>query len=535
MRQPLCRSSSLSVVQESGKPWDVAIIGGGASGLGAAVDAASRGFRTVLVEQGDFGKGTSSRSTKLIHGGFRYLKQGDLSLVKESLHERALLLRNAPHLVKPLSFVVPTYRWWERLYYGIGLKVYDRLAGSEGVGRSRFLSRRDTLEHLNGLSPDGLHGGVFYYDAQFDDSRLAMTLAQTAVNQGGLVLNYARVENFLKEEDQVCGLVVRDLESNAAFEIRARSVINATGVFTDEMRHLDDEQASPVMQLSQGIHVVLDAGVLGGETAMMIPKTDDGRILFAIPWMGKVVLGTTDTPVKSAEIEPLPLESEIDFLLEHASRYLARSVSRKDVRSVFAGIRPLVSDADKKETSSISRKHRILVSKSGLVTIAGGKWTTYRKMAEDVVNKAIEVSGLVERPCKTSQLRLHGGDSSEGDSAKWAAYGVDSQFLDELVALHPEWDRIIHPQLPIREVEVVWAVRYEMARTVEDVLSRRTRALLLDANASIQAAPEVAKIMSLELNQDEIWIEEQIRCFSKLAQNYCVNISQSPSPGHKAP
>jgi glycerol-3-phosphate dehydrogenase len=526
MRQPLSRSNFLSVAQENGETWDVAIIGGGASGLGAAVDAASRGFRTILVEQGDFGKGTSSRSTKLIHGGFRYLKQGDLSLVKESLHERALLLRNAPHLVKPLSFVVPTYRWWERLYYGLGLKVYDRLSGSEGVGRSRFLSRSATLEQLSGLSPDGLRGGVFYYDAQFDDSRLAMALAQTAVNQGGLVLNYARVEGFSREGNRVSGLVVRDLESNTEFKIRARTVINATGVFTDEIRHLDDKQASPVMQLSQGIHVVLDAGVLGGDTAMMIPKTDDGRILFAIPWMGKVVLGTTDTPVKSAELEPLPLESEIDFLLEHASRYLTRPVSRKDVRSVFAGIRPLVSDAETKETSSISRKHRILVSKSGLVTIAGGKWTTYRKMAEDVVNKAIEVSELAERPCETSQLRLHGGDSNEGHSSKWVSYGTDSQFLDELVALHPEWDRIIHPKLPIREVEVVWAVRYEMARTVEDVLSRRTRALLLDANASIQAAPDVARIMSLELNQDEDWIEEQIRSFSELAQNYIVDSTQ---------
>ena len=294
---------------ESRETWDVAIIGGGATGLGAAVDSASRGFRTLLFEQSDFGKGTSSRSTKLIHGGFRYLKQGDLALVKESLHERALLLRNAPHLVKPLPFVVPTYRWWERLYYGIGLKFYDRLAGFEGVGRSRFLSKQGTMEHLDGLSPDRLRGGVLYYDAQFDDSRLAITLAQTAVNQGGLVLNYAQVEDIQTDEGRVSGLVVRDMESGSEFKVRARAVINATGVFTDEIRRLDDEQAWPVMQLSQGIHIVLDADVLGGETAMMIPKTDDGRILFAIPWLGKVVLGTTDTPVQSAELEPSALEA----------------------------------------------------------------------------------------------------------------------------------------------------------------------------------------------------------------------------------
>ncbi len=523
MRQPLCRSSLLAALQESRETWDVVVVGGGATGLGAAVDAASRGFRTLLLEQADFGNGTSSRSTKLIHGGFRYLKQGDIALVRESLHERALLLKNAPHLVRPLSFVVPTYQWWERFYYGLGLKIYDLMAGTRRLGGTRILSRHSTLEHLEGLSEKGLLGGVSYYDAQFDDARLAITLAQTAVNQGGKVLNYSRVLEFIRDEGRINGLVFEDLESGSKYQIRARSVINATGIFTDEIRRLDDPESWPVMQLSQGIHLVLDRDVLGGDSALMIPKTDDGRILFAIPWNGKVILGTTDTPVSSASLEPHPIESEIDFLLEHASRYLKKTISRRDVRSVFTGIRPLVSESDKTETAAISRKHRIIVSRSGLVTITGGKWTTYRKMAEDVVNRALEVSGLVERPCRTYRLQLHGGNLRKDSSWKWENYGADAPLLDELVNGNPEWDMLIHPRLPIRAAEVIWAVRYEMARTVEDVLSRRTRALLLDASASIEAAPDVARLMVRELDYDDEWIEAQIEAYSEIARHYSLD------------
>ena len=523
MRQPLCRSSFLSALQESRETWDVVVVGGGATGLGAAVDAASRGFRTLLLEQADFGNGTSSRSTKLIHGGFRYLKQGDIALVRESLHERALLLKNAPHLVRPLSFVVPTYQWWERFYYGLGLKIYDLMAGTRRIGATRILSRRVTLERLEGISDKGLVGGVAYYDAQFDDARLAITLAQTTVNQGGIVLNYSRVLEFSREEGRINGLVFQDLESGSKYEIRARAVINATGIFTDEIRRLDDPETWPVMQLSQGIHIVLDGDLFGGDTALMIPKTDDGRILFAIPWYGKVILGTTDTPVSTPELEPRAIEHEVDFLLEHASRYLKTPVTRREVRSVFAGIRPLVSEADKTETSAISRKHRIIVSRSSLVTITGGKWTTYRKMAEDVVNRALEVSGLVERPCRTYRLQLHGGNLRKDSSWKWENYGADAPLLDELVKMNPEWDLLVHPRLPIRAAEVVWAVRYEMARTVDDVLSRRTRALLLDATASLEAAPDVARLMAHELDYDDDWIEDQIGAYREVARHYSLD------------
>ena len=527
MRPPLCRLSTLASIVESRETWDVVVIGGGATGLGAAVDSASRGFRTLLFEQSDFAKATSSRSTKLIHGGVRYLKQGNLPLVREALLERSRLLRNAPHIVKPLPFVVPGYQWQDRWYYGVGLKMYDWLAGLKGIARSKILSRKDTLLRLGGVKSAGLRGGVLYYDAQFDDARLAMSLVQTVFNQGGKAINYMRVESIVKDEDhRAAGLVIRDLETGNCIEVRARAVINATGIFTDEVRQLDAPDCWPVMKHSQGVHVVLDREVLEGESALMIPETDDGRVLFAIPWNGRVIVGTTDTAVPDAELEPQAREAEIDYLLEHVSRYLEKAVSRSDVRSVFVGIRPLVSNAQISETSQLSREHRIIVSASGMVSIAGGKWTTYRKMAEDVVNKALEVSGLIERPCRTSRLRLHGGKPVRRESWKWEEYGSDAVYLDELVALRPELDERLHPGLPLRGIEVLWAVRYEMARTLEDVLSRRTRCLLFDARASIEVAPKVAKMMADELGEGQDWIENQEVAFRAVAEKYLVEPSQ---------
>ena len=513
----------MNTVRESRETWDVIVIGGGATGLGTAIDAASRGFRTLLVEQADFGQATSSRSTKLIHGGLRYLKQGNVSLVRESLYERALLIRNAPHLVKPLPFVVPTYSHWERIYLGLGLKAYDLLAGLRGIGRSRMLSRSDTLEHLPGLKSGRVKGGVFYYDAQFDDARLAITLAATAVNQGAAVVNYTRVEGFRREDGRINAVQIRDLETDQEITLRTRAVINATGIFTDEIRLLDERTTWPMMRLSRGVHLVLDHEILGGDAALMIPTLEDGRVLFAIPWQNRVVLGTTDTGVDSAVLEPKADEEEIDFLLHNASKYFNRSLTRADVRSVFAGIRPLVSgQTETQTTAAISREHQITVSRSGLVSVAGGKWTTYRKMAEDVVNRALDVSGLVYRPSKTKRLRLHGAHTGHEDSWKWEGYGTDAKFLDELVQIRPEWDRLVHPKLPVRAVEVIWAVRYEMARSVEDVLSRRTRALLIDAAATIEAAPEVARLMSEELERNEAWIESQLQQFIELAKQYCL-------------
>ncbi|MBI5775641.1 MAG: glycerol-3-phosphate dehydrogenase/oxidase [Verrucomicrobia bacterium] len=501
------RENAVQILQQSSAIWDVLIIGGGATGLGTAVDAAARGYRTLLLEQNDFAKATSSRSTKLIHGGFRYLKQGNVPLVRESLRERGLLLRNAPHLVRCRSFVVPGYQWWETPYYGMGLKVYDLLAGKLGLGPSQIISREETLKQLPTLEPRGLRGGVRYFDGQFDDARLAVCLAQTVFDHGGVALNYCKVTGLLKEGGRVCGVMARDTESGREFEVRARAVINATGIFTDDIRRMDDHAVAPVMTASQGAHLVLPKSFLPGDSALMVPKTADGRILFAIPWHGRVLVGTTDTPVTEISLEPKPFAEEIEFLLAESAKYLAKAPARSDILSASAGLRPLVKTGGG-PTAKLARDHALFVSPAGLVTITGGKWTTYRKMAEDTVEKAIAVGGLEPRPCVTEGLRVHG------------AAGEDLRAAAELMSENPVWCEWLHPRLPSPVGEVIWAVRHEMARTVEDVLSRRTRALLLDARASREIAPRVAALLAAELGRDEQWRDAQVKEFSALAGNY---------------
>lgn len=509
--------------------WDIIIVGGGATGLGAAVDAASRGYRTLLLEQSDFAKGTSSRSTKLIHGGVRYLQQGNVGLVLEALRERGLLTQNAPHLVSHLSFIVPNYTWWEGPFYGVGLKIYDLLAGKLGLGPSKHLSREETLERLPTLEPEGLRGGVIYYDGQFDDARLAIALAQTAADLGAVPINYVKVVALLKKNDLVRGVVARDLENNHDYELPASVVINATGVFSDAIRRLDEPAADDTIAPSQGVHIVLEKSFLPGESAIMVPKTDDQRVLFAIPWHDRVLIGTTDTPVSQSHLEPRPLPEEIEFLLTHAARYLTKDPRPEDVLSTFAGLRPLRKTGYAKDTASVPRDHSVVVSKSGLVTITGGKWTTYRKMAEDVIDQAALVAGLEERPCGTAHLRLHGwretGDE-KGQGAlrrqSWQCYGADAASLRKLVEENPAWNELLHDRLPYRVGEVIWAVRHEMARTVEDVLSRRTRALLLDARASMEAAPAVATLMAKECGYDQNWEAKQVASYCELAKGYLL-------------
>lgn len=516
------REHSIQALEDAATTWDVLVIGGGATGLATAVDAAARGYRTALLEQDDFAKGTSSRSTKLIHGGFRYLKQGNVSLVLESLHERGLLLRNAPHLVKPLSFVVPAYRWWEAPFYMAGLKLYDVLAGKLGIAPSELLTRAETIEHLNTIEPDRLNGGVQYFDGQFDDARLSICLAQTLVDLGGAPANYVRVESFSKTNGRIAGVVARDLESDNELNLRAKVVINATGIFTDQIRQLDDAEANGMMMTSQGVHIVLDSSFLPGESAIMIPKTDDGRILFAIPWQGRTVIGTTDTPLPEPSLEPRALPDEIEFLIEHAARYLTKDPMESDVLSVYAGLRPLVKAGDGRDTSKLSRNHRIVVSDSGLVTITGGKWTTCRKMGEDTVDQAAKVGGLEQRSEATRDLKLHGWIGPDDEDANWPGYGSDSPGLDDLASKHPEWNEPLHPNLPVRAAEIVWAVRHEMARDLEDVLSRRTRCLLLDARASMEIAPRVAEIAAKELKKKAAWRKAQVESFQELAKQYTI-------------
>ena len=515
------RAAFLQRIAERREPWDIAVVGGGATGVGIAVDAAARGYSVALFEQSDFGKGTSSRSTKLVHGGVRYLQQGNISLVMEALKERGMLLQNAPHLVHDLEFIVPNYAWWEAPFYGIGLKVYDLLAGKYGFGPSQVLSREEVLARIPTLSEDGLRGGVKYHDGQFDDARLLINLAQTAAEQGAVVLNYARVTGLVKDGDGFThGLTFRDEESGAAHTIAARCVINATGPFCDELRRVDDPAAAAMIAPSQGVHLVFDREFLPGETAIMVPHTRDGRVMFAIPWHGHALVGTTDTPIPEATLEPSPLAHEIDFILETAGDYLAKRPTRADIRSVFTGIRPLVKAGEAASTAALSRDHTIHISSSGLLTIAGGKWTTYRKMAEDAVDHAIVLAALPERPCVTRDLPIRGAHPQAKNFGALAVYGSDAGAIEELMRQRPELAPPLGDALPINGAQVVWAVRHEGARTVEDVLARRTRALFLNTAASLAMAPAVARLLAQELGREAAWEQTQLAAFRAVAAHF---------------
>jgi len=501
-------------------PWDILVVGGGATGLGVAVDAAARGYRTALLEQGDFAEATTSRSTKLIHGGLRYLQQAQFSLVREALQERQRLLRNAPHLVHPVAFLLPYYRWWERAYYGSGVGLYDRLAGTFLTDRSRHLSRSACLEQMPNLQPKGLRGAVAFHDAQFDDSRMAVALARTAVDLDAVVVNRVRVIRLLKRAGRVCGVRAINVESGGEFEVPARAVVNATGVFVDEFRQLDDATAVKLLTFSQGTHVTVDAAFLTGPSALIRPRQQDGRVFFAIPWMGRTLLGTTETPAQAPARQPRPLPQEIEELLHESGRLLVRSPEQKDVLSAFAGIRPLVRRSKHRVESYLSRAHLVEVSSGGLVTVTGGKWTTYRKMAEDAVEQAANVGSLPARPAGTANLRLHGGDQQTNPHAFFAGYGADADAVQDLCTHIPNGMQLLHPALPYRTGEVVWAARHEMARSLEDVLSRRTRCLLLDARASMLIAAPVARLLAAELGRDSDWANLQVNEFNRLARTY---------------
>jgi glycerol-3-phosphate dehydrogenase len=492
------------------------VVGGGATGLGAALEAASRGYRTLLLEARDFAKATSSRSTKLVHGGVRYLQQGNIKLVFEALRERGRMLRNAPHLAHRRGFIVPAYARWELPFYGVGLTIYDLLAGKHGLGRSRILSKNTVLKELPTIKGDGLEGGIMYYDGQFDDARYAIALMRTLFDQGGVALNYAPVTGLLKRDGAVCGVAAEDNETCTKFECRAKVVINATGIFSDDLRRMDEPASSKILAVSQGSHIVLPREFLPGQSALMIPRTSDGRVLFAIPWHDRVLVGTTDDPVAEAEYEPRAMENERTFLIDHIERYLGRRPASIDILSLWSGQRPLVNKADSSRTAAISRDHTVLISKSKLVTITGGKWTTYRRMGEDVIDRAAALVGLTRAPSRTAGLRLHGWVDTS--SSNWQrVYGSD---LPQVLSINPDLNLPLHIRLPFQQSEIVWAARYEMARSLEDALARRTRGLFLDARASIDAAPLAARLLADELGQDDLWQHRQVAAFDAIAKLY---------------
>ena len=513
----MMRSQALQSLQSE---FDVLIIGGGATGLGIAVDAATRGYRTALVEAGDFAQATSSRATKLVHGGVRYLASGQIHLVYEALHERAVMLRNAPHLVRSQPFVLPAYTLLDLPFYGIGLKIYDLLSGKSTMGPTKILSSKETQQRLPNIAAKNLRGSILYHDGQFDDARLALALARTAQDHGALVLNYVRSKSFIKTNGKIIGAVVQDVETGTETTIHAKTVINATGIFVDDLRSQDDPSIPKLLSVSRGTHIVVAAGVLAGDTAIMVPKTPDGRVIFAIPWSGRVVIGTTDLAATKVEMEPGHQESEIEFLMETINPYLAKPINRSDILSVFSGLRPLVTGKSS-TTSKLSREHHIDTSPTGLITVAGGKWTTYRRMAEDVLSFAINQGALPKLPCQTNAIKIHGAPASGAPvPGPLSRYGSDAVAIQALQQSAPELAATIDPALPFTFAEVVYAVQHEMARTVEDVLSRRMRALLIDAKAAERAAPAVAKLMAKELSAPPGWEEQQVAAFQKLASTF---------------
>ena len=515
------RQKMLSQLHEVAQ-WDIIIIGGGATGLGAAVDAASRGYKTLLVEQVDFSKGTSSRSTKLVHGGVRYLAQGNIKMVREALKERGLLLKNAPHVCHNLSFIIPSLHWWQKWYYGIGLTMYDVLSGKLSLGKTKVLSKKLTQQLLPAIAAKNLSGGILYHDGQFDDSRLAINLAQTAEEQGATLINYCKLTNLTKTGKRITGVVISDVLTGKEYAVNTRSVINATGIFTDDVMKLDNTAHQPIVTPSQGVHIVVDAKFFPGKQALMIPKTDDGRVLFAVPWHNKVVLGTTDTPVNDVALEPKPLQEEIDFILHHINRYLTSDIQYSDVKSVFAGMRPLIKVKGKKMTAILPRDHTTIVSDTGLVTITGGKWTTYRTMGKHAVDNAAFSAKLKMQSCVTESLPIHGCTAGVDLEDPLYIYGSDAASIRQLMLDEPDLRLKIHADLPYTKATVLWAVQQEMAMTVEDVLARRTRALFLDAAAAMEAAPLVANMMAKEMNKSDEWISQQIKDFETIARQYLI-------------
>jgi len=515
------RTEMLLQLQET-PVWDIVIIGGGATGLGAALDAASRGYKTLLLERADFAQGTSSRSTKLVHGGVRYLEQGNIKFVMEALKERGYLLKNAPHLTNDQPFILPVYSYFQKWYYGLGLMLYDYLSGKLSLGKTKILSRKKTLLALPALNPKKLTGGILYYDGQFDDARLAMDIAAAAAEQGAVVLNYTEVTGFIKENGKINGVECRDLLSGKLYSLDAKVVINASGVFSDAIQQLDDSEHLPMIAPSQGIHLVVDTQFFPGGNALIIPKTDDERVLFAVPWNGKLLLGTTDTLMEHIEAEPRPLPEEINFIISHFNRYCNTNIAEKDVLSVFAGLRPLVRKGKKQSSSETSRDHTIVVAVSNLVTITGGKWTTYRKMAEDAVNNALFVGKLEKKECKTENLRISELPLHIGKNNPLHIYGNKAQFIVQLMQKNPELAEKIHPDYSYIKAELKWIIDNEMPQKLEDILARRLRLLFLDARAAMDCCELVAGYLQVALQKDEAWKLDQVREFKILAQQYLL-------------
>ena len=501
--------------------YDIIIIGGGATGLGCAIDAASRGYKTLLLEKHDFAKGTSSRATKLVHGGVRYLAQGNIRLVREALFERGRMLRNAPHVCKVLPFVMPSYNYFDKWFYGAGLWIYEFLSSKLSLGATKFLSKSKTLEYLPDINKKELVGGILYYDGQFDDSRLAINMAQTAIENGATLLNYCGVSQFIKENNQIVGVVAKDTFTDEEYQIKGKAIVNATGVFADEVLQMAEGTSTKTIAPSQGIHLVIEKHFFRGETALMMPKTDDGRVFFLIPWHDKLVLGTTDTPVKNVALEPQALQEEIEFVIHHFNKYTTSKITKADVKSVFVGLRPLAKVENELTTAVMPRDHKIKILPSGLIHITGGKWTTFRSMAQHAIDIAIQKAQLEFVKCKTKRLKIHGW-TDIFENSHLSCYGADAEKIKKMIQKNPALALPIHPDYPYTKAEVVFMIQNEMAQTVEDILARRIRLLFFDAKAAKESVVEVASIIAKEKNKSPEWEQQQIAYFNALANQYLI-------------
>ena len=512
--------------------FDLLVIGGGATGCGIAVDAASRGLSVALIDKNDLAEGTSSRSTKLVHGGVRYLEaavkkmdRAQYHLVKEALYERGVFLKNAPHFATRLPLVTPLYKWTEVPYVFAGLLLYDFLAGKESLGSSSVVSRKEALKRFPMLKREGLKAGVVYYDGQFNDARMAVTLALTAQKHGAIVANHVEAVAFDKADGKLCGARVRDALNGEEFSICARGIVNAAGPFVDRLRQLDEPASAPILKAASGIHIILPSRFVPADTGMLIPKTEDGRVLFILPWQGHALIGTTDSPSEIMD-HPQAQEDEIEYVLRHVNKYFDVTASRSDVLAVWSGLRPLVQAPETTDTAQLVREHLMMVSPSGLLSMAGGKWTSYRKMAEEAVDQAIESFGFKpQHPCQTAHLRLIGAENfdSAGESVLVKNYGLDADVANHLhhsfgdqamrvarLAGEGPGKRRLHTRHPYIEAEVLYATRFEFAERASDVLTRRIPLALLDNAAAKEVLPHVVGLMGDELAWDQARRNEEM-------------------------
>ena len=504
--------------------YDVIIIGGGATGLGVAIESVSRGYKTILFEQEDFGKSTSSKSTKLVHGGIRYLANLDFKLVKEGLEERYFFINNSRHLSKVQPYLIPFYSYKNKIKFTIGTFLYDLLASRYNIGKSKSINANDVIKLAPFLKTKNLIGGLIYYDGQFDDSRMLISMLRTFENLDGVAHNYHQVIAINKNNNNVVtGVTILDKINNKIYEVKSKVVINATGVFTDDLINMsEDKLENNNLVVSQGSHILCKNDNLKSEYAVVIPETKDDRILFILPWHDCALIGTTDVKVSKPVLDPIASKLEVKFIMDSVKKFSKHEIKQEDIKSSFAGLRPLVKKNSNTNSSTLSRAHKIIFSSNKLISVVGGKWTIYRRMGEDTINFAIQQGMLPKSNSITKYLKLFGW-TEESIEYPLSVYGKDYYKILDIQKELNNYE-LLHKDLPYYYAEVIYQIKYEMVKTVEDVLSRRTRAVILNPIAAVEVAPIVANLIAKYYNYDDNWISDQLNKFNSFAKNYIVKL-----------